>query len=366
MKFRVTIISVLIALVSINSWSEHHEVGEGEWIDLFDKKTTYGWSNVGDVTWEVNDGILHSTSGTGGMLHTTSQFSDFELTAKIRVSKGASTALVYRAASAGHPSENGSSIVWLQQPRTSDSEWQSIRVVARGNELEVVTGGGAKVRTLEGTNTRGHIGILFHHNRGATVEVSDVRLRPLGLKPIFNGENLDGWNIIPGKPSKFSVVDGAINITDGPGQIETQELFKDFVLQLDVFSNGEHLNSGVFFRGPPGVFWKGYETQVRNQWRGDDRTQPVDFGTGGNYGNQPAREVITNDKEWFKMTIVSDGNHSAAWVNGYLVSDFLDTRMVRADSNAKEGYVGAAGTIHLQGHDPTTNLSFKNINVQKN
>ncbi len=195
--------------------------------------------------------------------------------------------------------------------------------------------------------------------------MSEAKLKPLNLKPIFNGEDLTGWNVIPGHKSEFSVIDGALNIKNGNGQIETADVYKDFVLQLDIFSNGDHLNSGVFYRTPVGVFWKGYEVQVRNQWQGDDRTKPVDFGTGGNYGNQPARMVVSSDREWWHETIVVEGNHTAVWVNGYQVSDFTDTRPVSKDAQGKAGYVAEPGTINLQGHDPTTDLSFKNINIQE-
>jgi len=161
------------------------------------------------------------------------------------------------------------------------------------------------------------------------------------------------------------VVDGALNITDGNGQIETAEVFTDFLLQVDILSNGEHLNSGVFFRGPVGEFWRGYESQVRNQWEGDDRSKPVDFGTGGLYGIQPARYVVSSDHEWWTQTVVCHGNHFAVWVNGRQVADFLDERPIAKDGNSKEGFVPGPGTIHLQGHDPTTNLSFRNINIQQ-
>jgi len=52
------------------------------------------------------------------------------------------------------------------------------------------------------------------------------------------------------------------------------------------------------------------------------------------------------------------------WVNGYQTADFTDTRPVSEDANGKNGYVSTAGTINLQGHDPTTDLSFKNIHIQ--
>ena len=116
---------------------------------------------------------------------------------------------------------------------------------------------------------------------------------------------------------------------------------------------------------PAGEFGKGYESQVRKQFGRNDRTRPVDFGTGGNYGNQAARKVVSSDYEWFSKTIVVNGNHTAIWINGYQVSDFLDTRPISREAQGKTGYVNQAGTINLQGHDPTTDLSFKNINVQE-
>ncbi len=337
------------------------------WIHLFDGETLFGWNPLGDVTWTVDaEGRLIAEKGTGGWIATSSQFADFELIARIRLKSESTAGLAVRAGLEGHPSENGSTVIPLREPQ-GDPPWREIRVKAEGPSVEV-TVDGRPVEIEPGARRRGYIGVLFHtyHRRPENrVEIAEVKLRPLNMKPIFNGRDLSEWNILPDRKSKFAVVDGAINITDGNGQIETKGVYKDFVLQLDIISNGEHLNSGVFFRGPVGVFWKGYESQVRNQWSGDDRTRPVDFGTGGNYGNQPARVVIPSDHQWFTKTIIVDGPHAAIWVNGYLVSDFTDLRSISREDDGKNGYVPGPGTIHLQGHDPTTNLSFKNIRIQE-
>ena len=82
---------------------------------------------------------------------------------------------------------------------------------------------------------------------------------------------------------------------NGNGQLEFQQPFGDFVLQLEVFSNGKHLNSGIFFRSIPGEFWQGYESQIQNGYKDGDRTQPIDCGTGGFYRRQNARKVVSND-----------------------------------------------------------------------
>jgi hypothetical protein len=387
MRIQLILASLIVALTPFAA-SAAPDVAEGQWINLFDQETTFGWTNFGDVEWTVKNktmkydqdkgrnGILTSVNGTGGMLATTSPFSNFELTARIRVSPGASTGLVYRAALAGHPTENGSSIVWLSTDEKAEAVFKEVRVIANGESVTVTVDGKkpedvklygeTHAGSVVGKNAAGFIGILYHHNKDAVVEVAEVKLRPLALSSVFNGKNLDGWNILPDHASKFSVIDGALNIKDGNGQIETAEVYKDFVLQIDVIANGKELNSGVFVRGPVGVFWKGYESQLRNHWQGTFRTKPVDYGTGGNYGNQYSRIVIPTDGEWFTKTVVINSNHMSVWINGYQTSDFYDNRVISGRSDGKYGYVSEAGTIHLQGHDPTTDLSFKNINVQKN
>lgn len=342
------------------------EDAQAGWISLFDGETTFGWTLSGDAQWKVDGGNIVCADGTNGALTTTSEFADFKFNAKVRVSAEDIAGIAVRAALDGHPSENGSALLVISEPKGGGSEWHTVDIEANGANLAAKVDG--KDVAIKGTRGRGHIAFFYygHGDKGpwerrVKLEIAEAKLQPLNLKPIFNGKDLSGWKEIPGHKSKFSVVDGALNIKDGNGQIETTELFKDFALQLDIFSNGEHLNSGVFYRGPVGVFWKGYESQVRNQWQGDDRTKPVDFGTGGNYGNQPARKVVSSDKEWFTKTVVVTGNHAAVWINGYQVSDFADNRPVHPENDGKNGYVPGPGTIHLQGHDPTTDLSFKNI-----
>lgn len=353
--------AILVALLAIAGVAGAEASPDGQWINLFDGESTFGWVTFGDAGWSVEDGVLTAKDGTGGWAATTSRFKDFELEANIRVNGEGSTGLVVRGSLDGR---NDSVITLRSEERKG--KLQEVKVRAEGTTLTATVNGEAV--ELSTDQAVGHIGIQvhnYHGKRAPEIQVESIRLRPINLTPLFNGENLDGWNIIPDHQSKFAVVDGAINITDGNGQIETDGLYKDFVVQMSIISNGEHLNSGVFFRGPKGVFWKGYESQVRNQWIKDDRTKPVDFGTGGIYGVQPARKVVPSDHEWFSKTIIADENHFAVWINGYQVSDLTDTRPAVDNGDGKVGYVGEAGTIHLQGHDPTTDLSFKNINIQQ-
>jgi hypothetical protein len=205
----------------------------------------------------------------------------------------------------------------------------------------------------------GHIGL---QSREGAVSFRNVRLKPLNLKPLFDGKYLKGWSQARGEKSKFDVTkNGELQLTNGPGQIETDADFTNFVLQLQCKVNGDGLNSGIFFRTLRNGRWVGYESQINNRMKDGDPTKPADFGTGAIYRRQPARRVVPNDREWFAKTIVADGPHMAVWVNGYQVSDWTDKRP--AKENAREGLRLGGGAIAIQGHDATTDFLFRKIEV---
>jgi hypothetical protein len=206
------------------------------------------------------------------------------------------------------------------------------------------------------------------------------------VKPIFTGKDLSGWKVFEGKgkKSKFDVTkEGWLNVKDGPGDLQTERLYDDFVLQLECLSNGKHLNSGIFFRCQPGKYQQGYEAQIRNQFTEkptqsytvedyDPQTHElvgkrkvfstaVDYGTGAIYRRVPARFGVAKDREWFTLTVVARGRHLATWVNGVQVADWTDNRPDR--DNARNGYRDEKGAISIQGHDPTTDLSFRNLRL---
>ncbi|MBN1342000.1 MAG: DUF1080 domain-containing protein [Phycisphaerae bacterium] len=364
------------------------EIADG-WILLFDGQTTFGWVARGDAKWHVNDAALSCAEGSRGWLATTTEFADFVLRCRYRIDAKGNSGVFFRAKSdSDRPWEDGyemqicdhhqqsptGSIHNLLKPQypdgkpvTTADKWQDVEIRAEGNHLQVILNG---VKVVDGRDTRadgnakftrGVIGLQYH-DPGMKIEFRDLKLKPLGVKPAFNGQDLSGWKILPGLPSKFSVRPGGIlHIQGGPGQIATTAAWADFALQLDVLSSGRFLNSGVFFRSEPDVKWIGYEVQIRNQWTGDDRAKPVDYGTGGVYNRRPARKVYSNDREWFTMTIVAHGRHIATWVNGYQAADWTDERP--PNSNPRRGYRAQAGVVSLQGHDPTTDLSFRNIRV---
>jgi hypothetical protein len=355
------------------------EIREG-WILLFDGETTFGWNPRGDAAWEVSEGTLGPRLGTGsGMLVTSSEFSDFELKVDVWLDAKANGGLFLRCPPEGdihhgtayhvnlldgHREWPTGSLVGVAPvvavPQTVD-RWSVFHLIAEGEELTVRLDGELLLRAQDPRWSRGTIALQHLHEEGR-VRFRDVKLRPLGLRRFFNGKDLTGWMEIPDRKSVYSVTsEGWLNVKDGPGDLQTVSKWGDFILQMELISHGEHLNSGVFFRALPGQFWSGYESQIRNQWQDDDRSRPVDFGTGGIYNRQPARRVVSNDHEWFTKTIAVHGRHMSVWVDGLQVSDFTDLR--DPHESARQGYRAAAGVVSLQGHDPTTDLSFRNLRI---
>ena len=332
------------------------------WLKLFDGATPFGWQTTGGE-WKVENGALTSPDSGESAISTTSQFADFEMNVTIESDIG----IHFFFSDGVNDDENKLTLTHIDAglwgPDDPKIMPHILTVQAKGLQMTVFRDG-KYPRKFKRKNLRSAIVFRIEHPRGVggTTRISSVKLRPLNMISLFNGKDLTGWKPIPGHKSIFSVSpQGWLNIKNGNGDIQTENSYGNFILQTDVFSNGDHLNSGIFFREKPGEFWNGYECQIRNQWEGKDRTKPVDTGTGGLYFRQPARKVVSSDREWFTMTINAVGRHIAIWTDGYQTADIQDTRPA-GDGMARDNFRDT-GALGLQGHDPTTDLSFRNIKI---
>jgi hypothetical protein len=353
------------------------EVADG-WILLFDGETTFGWTSEGHAKWRVASGALVADSGESGWLRSNSVFADFMLRLEFRTKANGNSGIFLRSAREGRPHETGYELqIWdghekfptgslvniarARPVKLKPDFWHVYEIFALGNNILIKLDGRKVLEVRDSWSRIGHIGLQY--NKDNRIEFRNLRLRPLGLVPLFNSKNLNGWQEVKAPSAKESPVwavrKGVLHVERGPGQLESKNVYEDFVLQLDVRTNtidpNRHPNSGVFFRGAPGGYWSGYESQIRNEFRNGDRTRAVDFGTGGIYRYQEARKVVPDDNQFFTKTIVARGRQISVWVNGWPVSSWEDTR---PEALLK------AGPISLQAHDPATNLDFRDIRIQ--
>lgn len=153
------------------------------------------------------------------------------------------------------------------------------------------------------------------------------------FKPIFNGENLDGWKI-HGTEEWYVNEDGYLVCESGPdeeyGYLATEEKYKDFELKLE-FKQEADGNSGVFFRSSlDGTKISGWQVEVA----------PPDNDTGGIYESYgrgwlekipDEKEDILNMGEWNQMRIRVQGDQVTTWLNGEQMVDFADEKIGEAN-----------------------------------
>lgn len=377
------------------------------WISLFDGETLYGWQPTGDAKWEVVDGEIRTKGEKPGFSMTTTRWADYELHVEFQAPAATNSGIFLRTrveptdptkdcievniAPRENPFPTPSLVGrlrtsvehggWIREvagqgyrqvgskemPDPWDRQWHALDIMLKGTTCDVALDDVLMWAYMSeesnyGELTEGSVrcGCIGLQSNSGPVAFRNIRLRPLPLKPLFNGHDLSGWSLRGAEKSKFDMTkDGALQLTNGPGQIETERDFANFALQLECKVNGDGLNSGIFFRTLRQGRWAGYESQIQNSFVGGNRTKPKDYGTGAIYRRQPARYVVPNDREWFTKTIVADGPHMAVWVNGYQVSDWTDDRPTK--ENAREGRRDAGGAIAIQGHDATTDFLFRNI-----
>ena len=359
------------------------EIRDG-WISLFDGASLFGWEANSNANWSVKDGVIMADSGDQGLLLTGFQIADYEFRCDFRCEEGGNSGVFLRTPRDpgdvavtcyelnicdSHKAFKTGSLVKRAQPDrevATDGAWNTFFVRVEGSRVDVSLNDSPLLTYDDPADpplARGHIGLQKNSGR---IEFRNVFLKPLSSESLFDGKTLDGWNVIDGSQSEFSVVDGAIHVGNGPGFLQTDGEFADFVLQTEVQVNGDGLNSGIFFRSMRGTAdapSNGYEYQIENRMQGDDSSKPADCGTGGIFRRTNARRIVASDREWFTATLIADGPRLMSWVNGYQVVDWTDTR--KPDENPRRGLRLEAGHLILQGHDPTTDLDFRSIRISE-
>jgi hypothetical protein len=184
-----------------------------------------------------------------------------------------------------------------------------------------------------------------------------------GFISLFDGKSLDGWKV-GDNPESWKVEDGQIVVHGkGPshlfyvGPVHNHD-FKDFHLKAMVLTR-PHANSGIYFDTKfqqAGFPDQGFEAQVNcthTDWK----------KTGSLYDIINIRDPHQVDDKWFQYDILVQGNHVVLKIDGVIVCDWTQP----ADFQPPKGHPGRfiqPGTFALQGHDPGSEVHFKDILVQ--
>ncbi|MFO1092820.1 MAG: DUF1080 domain-containing protein [Planctomycetaceae bacterium] len=357
------------------------QIADG-WASLFDGHTLFGWvANKPEVNWSVKDGVITADSGPIGLLNTYVPFADFELACEFEMEADGNSGVFLRTLADpsdvkkdcyelniadAHPDgfTTGAIVGHAKTaaPIKGSGGWKKLHVRVEGNRFVVTLDGEQVLDYTDETRARSSGLIGLQKNKGK-VAFRNIVLKPLSLTDLFNGADTAGWRVVPGSKSEFAVDDGTIHLQNGPGFLETEQQYGDFVFQCDAQTHGDKLNSGFFFRAMPGTeqrrqtATKCRSTMALREMTGPNRRIPERARSSG----ARQRGVVSSDHEWCTITLVADGNRFMTWVNGYPVTDWTDDR--KPDENPRKGRRDAAGHISLQGHDATTDISFRRLKI---
>ena len=167
---------------------------------------------------------------------------------------------------------------------------------------------------------------------------------------LFNGKNLDGWELMgEGRKNGFSVKDGTM-INDpkghGYGNIRTTQEFEDFNLKLEV-NVPAGSNSGVYLRGI-------YEIQVFDSYGKELDSHNM----GGLYSRvTPSQAAEKPAGEWQAMDITLCDRHVTVILNGKTILDNVPA--YGPTGGAISADVFKEGPIYLQGDHGK--ISYRNM-----
>jgi hypothetical protein len=185
--------------------------------------------------------------------------------------------------------------------------------------------------------------------------------------PIFNGKNLDGWEMVG--PGRFVVEDGLMKTEGGMGLLwYTRRQFGNATLRVVFKTTSPSSNSGVYIRFPeqPKDAWyavhNGYEVQI-------DAAGDEWHCTGSLYSlSKVTKRTQKPTGEWNTMEISLRGQKTIVRLNGEVVNEFDGNQAVperKAWYEPVRGPRPDAGYMGLQNHDAKSTVYFREVSYQE-
>lgn len=207
-----------------------------------------------------------------------------------------------------------------------------------------------------------------------------------GLRPIFDGTSLDGWEVLPASSTAAWRVEDGVIVAEGDGArsyltYEDHEL-ADFELELEYRFRGEG-NSGVSLRARPDPTgrraWVAYHADLGQVGIGDHILGAWDFHTPGRreHGCRRGYALVIDEHDdavvtplenpvtrqdldpggWNRLRVVARGERFELYLNRKLSSVF--TEHLPPERRLE------SGMLQLQLHDPEMVVHFRNVRLRE-
>tara|TARA_R110002095_G_scaffold163200_1_gene141414 strand:- start:94484 stop:95122 length:639 start_codon:yes stop_codon:yes gene_type:complete len=191
-----------------------------------------------------------------------------------------------------------------------------------------------------------------------------------GWVKLFNGKNLNGWEVKNGTAT-YKVVDGTIEGTTKEGSrntfLCTKKKYRNFELEFEVKVH-DKLNSGVQIRSRK----KEGEQSVNGPQVEIEASGANGAEAGYIYGEATGRGWLTpddirkphkylKDGEWNKFRVVANGSRIQTWINGHEVSDLTDEAI---NKTHPKGFIGLQVHGIKKGTGPYS-VAWKDIRIKE-
>lgn len=395
--------------------------GDG-WISLFDGKTLAGWTAAEHPgSFQVRDGMIVVDGPRAHLFYTgpvaNAEFTDFEFKAEVRTMPQANSGIYFHTrfqesgwpaagyeaqvnATHGDRRKTGSLYAVqdvMDQAPHRDEEWFDYHIIVAGKRVTHKINGATVMEFTESDDATGRRRLsggtfaLQAHDPGSRINYRNLRVKlpagdasQTGFVPLFNGENLDGWE---GDPRFWRVENGAIVAETTPDRRAPHNTFliwrqgevDDFELKLNYRIDSPQANSGIQFRSEDlGDFRvRGYQADIATEYwitgafyeeRGRGmlarRGQKVAVGDGPDsvtvleqFGD--AGELLRHIRrdDWNEYHLIVRGHQVIQKINGHRMSEGID----RGQRDAR-----LSGILALQLHSGTPmKIQFKDLALRR-
>ncbi len=396
---RISIFSLTVCLMMVFALASSAQ--EQRFIPLFDGETLDGWKKAEENqdTFSIEDGAIKAQGPRCHLFYVgdveNHDFKNFILRVDVMTKPNSNGGIFFHTEyqATGWPRKGYEVQVnntYENDPRKTgslyntrdvfeqhaeDNEWFTEEIIVFGDHVIVNVDGEMVVNYIEPEENRendeslpsGTIA-LQGHDPGSTIYYKNIRIMPLPempeWKPLFNGENLEGWERINGK-AEFTVEDGALVGTTVEGSpnsfLCTKKHYSDFELEFEVKVD-PRLNSGVQVRSNSKEDYKdgrvhGYQVEIDpsdRSWSGGIYDEARRGWLNDLKDNEEARKTF-DVKKWNTFRVFCYKDRIMTWVNGVPAADL-------EDDMTRKGFIGLQ--VHSFKGDPPAQVKWRNLRIR--
>jgi hypothetical protein len=165
----------------------------------------------------------------------------------------------------------------------------------------------------------------------ATCRTAVAQTKSDDLQPIFNGQDLTGWQVPDPNPF-WKVVEGVLvgeNDEKLKGHVlHTETAYTNFVLELEVRWSGE-IDSGIMLRNPELQVQFGTSRSLKRDMTGSFYLARSSLNPQAGYpaaGRAKNLDKLFKPDDWNKFRLEARGGTFTVWLNGEQITHFTDSR----------------------------------------